>query len=275
MPKWHGYCHAWAAASVLEKEPNEDRIERSVALSVGDQKGLLTSCHTEDLANSWGDRFGDGEGSENPKDLRPDRVWHLLQMHLGQQKVPLIMDVEAGEEVWNYPIYGYSIRYQPTGGERFAADLILLMADDAVSPSYRGTKVRKQTYQFTFTMRGGNVVKGTGKWTGESREDHPDFAWYPYKTVATNPEIIHRKVLRLASAQTTTPSTSPVNDPSAEPPSDRTLRRTGRATERTTRGTRTANDPSHCRSADRYANRSIHRTSTFDDALWRAERHRE
>ena len=43
VPQWHGYCHAWAAASVLEKEPTKDQMERSVALSVGDQKGLLTA----------------------------------------------------------------------------------------------------------------------------------------------------------------------------------------------------------------------------------------
>ncbi len=212
VPRWFGYCHAWAAASVLEGEPNKKRSypagEDVVALTVGDQKGLLTACHTEDLANSWGDRFGDGEGSEDPQDLSPDRLWRLLQMHIAQQKVPLIVDVEAGKEVWNYPVYAYVIRYKPAEDDLFLADLTLLMADDAVSPSHRGTKIRKQTCQFTFKMRGGNVLAGSSKWVGASRKDHPDFAWYPYKAVATNPEIHRPEVLELVSSGTT-PDDSP------------------------------------------------------------------
>ncbi len=33
------------------------------------------------------------------------------------------------------------------------------------------------------------MVMGSGEWTGESVEDHPDFAWYPYVAVAGNPEL--------------------------------------------------------------------------------------
>jgi len=184
-------------------------------LSVGDQKGLLTACHTQDLANSWGDRFGDGEGSGDPQDLRPDLLWRLLKLHLGQRGVPLVLDVEAGAEVWNYPIYQYELRYYPISGAGEAgrdapnrqANLTLLMADDAVPPGYRGTKVRKQTYQFTFQLRHGNVVAGSGHWVGRSREDHPDFAWYPYKAVAANPEVKYPKVRQLVTADQTSPPT--------------------------------------------------------------------
>ena len=64
--------------------------------------------------------------------------------------------------------------------ESYQAQLTLLMADDAVPPAFRGTKVAKQTYLFTFQMRGGRVVTGSGKWIGRSAQDHPDFAWYPF-----------------------------------------------------------------------------------------------
>ena len=224
VPHWFGYCHAWSAASVLEREPGKERLFRlassRLGLDVGDQKGLLTACHTEDLANSWGDRFGDGEGSEDPKDLRPDRLWRLLKLHLGQQGVSLVIDVEAGKEVWNYPIYQYDLKYRPAQGGQYLANLTLLMADDAVPPGYRGTKVRKQTYQFTFKMRGNSVISGSGQWAGRSKKDHPDFAWYPYKAVAQNPEVKYPKVQKLVSAgqtQPTQPPTPPVMPPVTPP----------------------------------------------------------
>jgi len=225
VPQWFGYCHAWSAASVLEKEPGKERVFRlassRLGLDLGDQKGLLTVCHTEDLANSWGDRFGDGQGSEDPKDLRPDRLWRLLKLHLGQQGVALVLDVEAGKEVWNYPIYQYELHYRPASDGRYLATLTLLMADDAVSPGYRGTKVRKQTYQFTFKMRGNSVISGSGEWAGRSKKDHPDFAWYPYKAVAQNPEVKYPKVQKLVGAgqsQPTQPSTPPT--PPVPPPAE-------------------------------------------------------
>ena len=230
VPQWHGYCHAWAAASVLELEPAIRRMVRTtiarLGLEVGDQKGLLTACHTEDLANSWGDRFGDGEGSEDRQDLRPDLLWRLLKLHLGQQGVPLVLDVESGEEVWNYPIYDYEIQYKPSRGGTYMADLTLLMADDAVPPDYRGTKTRKQTYQFRFKMREGSVISGSGEWIGRSKQDHPDFAWYPFKAVAANPEVKYVVVRKLVDGtqddgapteEPPTPETPPTEEPEAEP----------------------------------------------------------
>jgi hypothetical protein len=63
------------------------------------------------------------------------------------------------------------------------------MADDAVQPGQVGTKVRKHDYDFTCKMSGGNVVMGSGKWTGASIKDHPDFAWYPQQQRSENPEV--------------------------------------------------------------------------------------
>jgi len=237
VPRWFGYCHAWAAASILESEPNRNHVTPSLRdgnpaserpghanvrlnLDIGDQKGLLTACHTEDLANSWGDRMGDSLGSEDPLDMYPDLLWRLLKLHLGQQGVSLVLDVEPGAEVWNYPVYHYEIQYRPQGHNgQYQADMTLLMADDAVPPAYQGTKTRKQTYQFTFQMRDGNIVMGSGRWIGSSVKDHPDFAWYPYHAVATNPEVKYVKVQRLVTAtQVTPPETPPVTPPAKPTP---------------------------------------------------------
>ncbi|PHR95733.1 MAG: hypothetical protein COA78_29635 [Blastopirellula sp.] len=226
-PKWWGYCHAWSASAVMEVEPNQVRTiqlasGQQVSLSIGDQKALLAACHTRDIAHSYGDRFGDENGSEDKKDLSPCTLWRLLKTYVKEQNVPLVLDVEAGPEVWNFPVYSYEIEYRPRGNSgQQIAQLVLLMADDAVQPNYQGTKVRKQTYQFTFTMRNGAVVMGSGKWIGRSKKDHPDFAWYPYVAVAENPEVIYSEVMKLVSGSQ--PNQSIFTQPESRPVPERVI----------------------------------------------------
>ena len=222
VPRWHGYCHAWAASSLMEKEPAQTRVaegsQGQAKLGVGDQKGLLAACHALDVANSYGDRFGDEEGSEDKQDLRPDVLWRLLKLYVKQQGVPLILDIEAGAEVWNYPIYAYRIEARPAGDAGWnTAKLTLWMADDAVPPDYVGVKVRRQSYQFSVQLRNNSVVMGTGRWLGPSVEDHPDFAWYPFVAVAENPEVEYTAVQRLLGASQAPPEPQPETEPQPPP----------------------------------------------------------
>jgi hypothetical protein len=188
-PSWFGYCHAWSASAVLEREPQQPRTVGQVSFGVGDQKGLLAACHAQDVANSYGDRYGDGQGSEDAQDLSPDELWRILQLYIKQNKIPLVMDLEPGEEVWNYPVYQYEVEYQNRGDGWCDAVLTLVAADDDVEPDYVGTKESVHQYTFRFRFENGAVAIGSGQWTGDSVGDHPDFAWYPYVAVAENPEI--------------------------------------------------------------------------------------
>jgi len=202
VPEWHGYCHAWSASAVLEKEPKRPkrvagRSSQSVTLTVGDQKGLLAVSHAQDVANHIGDRFGDGAGSENPHDLEPCRLWEVLRTYIKQQKVPLVMDLEPGPEVWNYPVYAYRVEYAPAGGGWQQAQLALWAADDAVPPDHVGTSVHYQTYHFRFRLYNGSVVMGSGQWVGQSLQSHPDFAWYPYVVRPENPQIDYQRVKQI------------------------------------------------------------------------------
>jgi len=230
-PEWHGYCHAWAASAMMEKEPRMPRVARvrnprPVELRVGDQKGLLAACHTCDVANVYGDRFGDREGSEDKRDLAPDRLWYLLKLYVKEQRVPLILDIEAGPEVWNYPVFGYRLQYSPHGDSgRQLAELSLLMADNGVRADYVGVKVRRHTYRFTFQLRNGSVAMGSGRWVGRSREDHPDFAWYPYVARGDNPEVSYDQVQRLltgSDARPPEPAVEPAADAETEPTAEPT-----------------------------------------------------
>jgi len=222
VPRWHGYCHAWAASAVRETEPQRERlagvVPREIPFGVGDQKGLLAVCHSNDDADSFGDRFGDGEGDDDPQDLAPDVSWRLLTLHVKQQGLPLILDVEAGPEVWNYPVYAYRIERQSTGADgECVASMTLWMADDAVPPDYVGIKVRRQSYQFAFHERNRAVVMGSGRWLGPSRKDHPDFAWYPFVARSDNPEIDYNVVKRLIESPTEQPKPKPRPKPKPQP----------------------------------------------------------
>ena len=218
---WFGFCHAWSASSVMEKEPQKVRAVtsegRTSQATVGDQKGWLAACHTQDAAHVYGHRFGSGPGSDDPQDIYPDQLWRVLKLYVKEQGVPLVLDLEAGPEVWNYPVSAYEVRYDaPDASGRCQGRLTLLVADDAVAPDYVGTRLLRHTYQFTFLLRDGAVVLGTGRWVGASQKDHPDFAWYPYVAVAENPEVKYDKVQKMVYGSAATPgSTSP--GPSTSP----------------------------------------------------------
>ena len=209
LPLWMGYCHAWAAASLLEAEPRHptrafDRSGKAVPLSVGDQKGMLTACHTEDEAHHYGIRF-DGEPDDDPQDIYPDVLWQVLQTYVASQGVPIIIDTDPGTDVWNYPVFRYRVDYQPADERgRYRAKMWLWAADDNVPLDYVGTKEAGLKYTFEFRMLRGAVVAGSGRWTGESRTDHPDFAWYPFRQVSENSQIdratVHRILGRRARA---------------------------------------------------------------------------
>lgn len=205
VPPWHGYCHGWSAAAILEREPVVHQVSggRSgltpIALTVGDQKGWLSASHAFDVANYYGDRYGDGEGSEDIQDMAPDMLWQLMKLFIKQHGVPLVMDLDAGEQVWNYPVFAYRIEYYPSpmGGGWYEGYLQLCAADDSVPPDFVGTVPHLQNYTFVFQMRDGAVVMGSGRWTGYSMVSHPDFAWYPYVAMPENPELEYKTVKRL------------------------------------------------------------------------------
>ncbi|HKI30528.1 MAG TPA: DUF4384 domain-containing protein, partial [Gemmataceae bacterium] len=196
---WFGYCHAGSAAAVVHPQPNRvRRIRGGLTLSVGDQKGLLCAIHAADSADSFG-RRSETDDPTRPEyiDLTPDQLWRYLKLYVQQKGVPLIMDLEAGKQVWNYPIYHYRVQYSSTGGEDYRGRITIWYAEDNVTKDFVGTKPGSRTYHCTFKMRGGSVVSGSGHWVGPSVKNHPDFAWYPKVTKPENPNVSVAKVLEM------------------------------------------------------------------------------
>lgn len=222
-PSWFGYCHASAASSIMEPQPTRPHqavspAGRKIELNVGDQKGLLAACHARDIANSYGDRFGDDRGSEDPQDLSPDRVWWLLKLYVKRQGVPLILDIEAGPQVWNYPVYAYSINYQlaNSGEDLYNASMTLWMADNGVAPDFVGMKVRRHMYFFQCIMRNNAIEMGSAKWIGQSVKDHPDFAWFPFVARPENSEVSYELVQEILNRDDSETVEPPATDPSEE-----------------------------------------------------------
>lgn len=196
-PGWWGYCHAWAAAAVVEKEPRQERQSGGQVFHVGDSKGLLCVVHNADPATFWGDRYGDGINDDR-QDIRPCLLWQVLRSHMRDRRLPLIIDFDAGPEVWNMPVYQYEVRYTRRGRRvqgRMTLWLVGFSGDADAVGSATGTK----TYEFVVRVDGGgNVVLGSGEWTGPSRSDHPDFAWFPVARRTSNPFVEYPAVYRIA-----------------------------------------------------------------------------
>lgn len=212
LPNWDGLCHGWSASAVLEMEPRKTIQHTSTTLYVGDQKGWLAVAHANDAANFYGDRYGDGIGSEDPQDLPPDIVWQILRRYIKEQKTPLVFDLDAGEAIWNYPCYAYRVRHQPTNMDNkiHTGTLELWFADNNVPQNFVGLKEIYQKYDFQVEMADNSIVMGTGQWLGDSVTNHPDFAWFPYVVRSGNPEVKYETVCKLLGRQTTIPP-RPIN----------------------------------------------------------------
>lgn len=226
LPQWYGLCHGWAASSVMEIEPKTLLRSGNQTLSVGDQKGWLAVCHDDDVANFYGDRYGDGVGNEDRQDIAPDELWMVLRRHIKEQGVPIILDLEPGEQVWNYPAFAYKIEHRPvsSGSPIHQGTISIWFADDAVPKDFVGLKRVFQRYRFQVEMRGDSVVMGTGKWIGESVKNHPDFAWFPYIVRSSNPEMDYNTACKLLGRRpagpppVTTPSPTPTPTPTPGSP---------------------------------------------------------
>lgn len=158
-----------------------------------------------------------GNPGEDINDLYPDVLWKYLKLYIKQQGLPLIMDLEAGSQVWNFPVYAYRISYEPTGGDNYKGLISLYFASDEVFPDYVGVLTNKRDYPFTCKMRNGSVVLGSGRWLGK---DHPDFAWYPVKQQAENPNLDYQTVLKMLGRNGSgpvAPPPPPLTDPNNPP----------------------------------------------------------
>jgi hypothetical protein len=176
---WAGHCNGFAAAALLEPEPEAPVTALGVEFSVADLKGLLVDYHFGDAA-AWS--YGDASEEVSPAKFHS----MLLDWVAGKQKGFVITYDMGGGEVWSYPVYRFSSQWAPDDMQDglWHVTTTVWMADMNVSPSFIGT----QPYPgpngktFTYDLEGDPRHPDDGAWTGSStsgRFAHPSRIWYP------------------------------------------------------------------------------------------------
>ncbi len=139
----------------------------------------------------------------------------IAQTYILDQHVAIVMDLESGPEVWNYPVYAYRVDYAPLwSGGAILGQLSLWAADDAVPPSRRhiGPLLR-----LSFTFQDGewlarDGVRAVGR--PEHRQTIRFFAWLSLRGRAR--ESLHP--LTTKSSASSRPPRAASSPPGASPP---------------------------------------------------------
>jgi len=190
---WFGHCNGWAAASVLEPEPKSAKEVSGVKFEINDLMGLLSEWHWWDGAVAfYGTRYY-GEG-DNIDDILPHEFHDIVISYIGEQGLPLIMDIRGGTEekgnpqVWNFPAYKYELSYRQDeeDGEKTHVRGRIWFCDFTRPSSLRFKNFVEDYYYWIkgdkrHPASGGWETAKEGGWgsSGDSRKSHPDFVWYP------------------------------------------------------------------------------------------------
>lgn len=172
---WEGMCLYWAAASILEPEPLHKGVYNGVIFSVGDKKGLLTALYDGVILQK--------HQISDPKDFH-----QILTDFIARQGMPIIMDLGAGDEIWNHPVFKYETTSTLDDNIRHYTTHIYY-AEDAVSPDYTGTYVSSATYYYYYVVDAGTGTVISSGWEGGSEEAPPKAAYEPFETEPYNPGL--------------------------------------------------------------------------------------
>jgi hypothetical protein len=218
IPTWYGICHAWSPAALLEPEPNCAVSYNGVTFQPMDLKALVSEVYdgasiatvftgarfygpeSADATDEYG-RFTDA----SRRDLGPGFMHVALANILGRLNASVVMDVTAGAEVWNQPIYSYSVvtqtertpsdaasQYFGASTYRFNSEAQRIMYVETsvswmvetfedgglVASGRASTYMSSKTYSYLLELDNAYNILG-GEWVGDSQSDHPDFLWLP------------------------------------------------------------------------------------------------
>ncbi|DAZ96103.1 TPA: hypothetical protein N0F65_000651 [Lagenidium giganteum] len=226
IPQWFGVCHAWSPAALLEKEPRCPVEKNGVTFRPMDIKGLVTLVYDgADVPTVFtGARFNGPDDAPNNKDefgrfrdaarrdLGPGYFHLAITNILSRFNTPFVVDVTAGAEVWNQPVRGFQVRdwewMQPEEGARryfdtdkypFNNDATWLLyvktnfrwivesLDDGplVETGAVDESTRDADHEYVLEIDDSLNVLG-GEWVGKSKDEHPDFLWFPTKKPAAD-----------------------------------------------------------------------------------------
>jgi hypothetical protein len=165
---WSGHCHAWAAASIMEPEPDSVTVA-GISFSQDRVEGLLTEMYNGPAYKHWGIQCDDcNKGGDTFADVHPADFDAVIRDYIGQRRTPVILDIDPETPVWNYPAYKYA-RGSVVNGDTETVTMVVTIALPRIGVG--GTV--SDTMRYTYTLKAGTP----GEWTGNSVNDHPDYVW--------------------------------------------------------------------------------------------------
>lgn len=177
---WWGHCHAWAAASISESEPSAV-TKAGISFTQDEVEGLLTELYFSPGWTVWGTQCRDcATTSLQYMDVTPAEFDAVIRDRMGAKKQNVIMDLDPGEQVWNYPAYKYARESEVSGG----VETVKMMVTVA-TPQVNVSGTRSENIIYTYVLEPGT----DGYWTGHSVNDHPDFIWVMTSRTTTGGDV--------------------------------------------------------------------------------------
>ncbi len=196
LSSYDGYCGGWALASILLPEPQQPIVRGGVTFRVVDQKALLALAYQEvEGLRRFGTRFTD-PADHDYQDVHPQDFHRVMISELFEKKIPFIIDHDPSWPVWHVPVWKARIDIKLSENKQVVhVEAVLETADARIPqnhpgeiPDYKG--LYNITRKYTYDLMGvwqtdGSFLVQSGRWTGKSRKDHPDY-------IITRPSNEHR-----------------------------------------------------------------------------------
>lgn len=220
IPKWYGICHAWAPAAILEAEP-QCRVERNGTIfEPYDIKALITLAYDGSNIPTvfTGTRFTGNDNAPNNtdeygrfvdarrRDISPAFFHIAITNIMCRFNQSFIIDISAGNEVWNQPAHSYEVLQMFWLTPRAAAQKYFNR--DTYPFNDEATNIAVVTTRFRWVVEAGEngplVSTGIvdkkyttysdltyiletddkyhilgGEWIHNCTKFHPDFMWFP------------------------------------------------------------------------------------------------
>ncbi len=180
-PAADGLCHAWAAASLLEREPIGPVTLSGITFEVQDLKALLTKVYEQKKFVQYGQRF-EADATSVYGDIYADQFHQFMIEQLVNRSKPFVMDRDPGIAVWNTPVWRVSghIEVDPNDRTLLHVSLMAESASPFVEDDLNFVGSKPQLNEYTYDLVGYPLVDGSyeiafGEWTGASVNYHPDF----------------------------------------------------------------------------------------------------
>jgi hypothetical protein len=220
LEEWTGHCHAWAQAAYYYPEPRRSVTVNNVTFEVADIKALVAATFEEADYYFLGGRCDRKTVRRNKhgriiasecRDTNPGSFHVVMVNMVNRHRQSFVIDASYGYQVWNFPVYGYTIQRQQEVTKSKASQLLgfqgaypynedaerfvwVEMEVEYVGASHASARpfgpdheyVRRSTYKYLLEIDESDAIIG-GEWI--EADPHPDFLW-----ATEAPAHVHRQL---------------------------------------------------------------------------------